>query len=199
MRPVGVFNGRSVVAYDGGSSMSAGRAWWLLRYFGHRDVAVLDGGLAAWVAAGYPLSTDAGPAEPGDFIARAGAMAVLSAEDAAAIAARGALLDVRAPERFRGEREPIDAVAGHIPGALNVPATVTTDPSGRFLDRHTLRQLFEQAGLSCEERIGAYCGSGVVAAHEVLALEVAGYDAALYPGSWSEWISNPRRPIARGD
>ena len=199
MRAAGVVNGRPVVVYDGESSMSAGRAWWLLRYYGHRDVAVLDGGLAAWVAAGYPVSTDSELVQPGDFVARRGAMAVLSAEDAAAVAARGVLLDARAPERFRGEREPIDPVAGHIPGAVNLPATATTDPSGRFLGRHLLRRLFEPTGVTSEVKVGAYCGSGVAAAHEVLALELAGYQAALYPGSWSEWITDPRRPIARGD
>jgi thiosulfate/3-mercaptopyruvate sulfurtransferase len=178
--------------------MSAGRAWWLLRYYGHGDVAVLDGGFAAWVAAGYPVATDSQPVEPGDLVARPGGMAVLSAKDAGALAARGALLDSRAPERFRGEHEPIDPVAGHIPGAVNLPVTATTDSSGRFLDRHALRQLFERAGVPSAVEVGAYCGSGVAAAHEVLALELAGYDAALYPGSWSEWISDPRRPIARG-
>lgn len=179
--------------------MSAARAWWLLRYHGHRDVAVLDGGLAAWAAAGYPLTTEPGPAKAGNFTARPGAMSVLTAKDAAGVAARGALLDARAPERFKGEREPIDPVAGHIPGAVNVPAATTIDTSGRLLERRELRQIFERAGVRSGVQVGAYCGSGVAAAHQVLALELAGYEAALYPGSWSEWIADPRRPIARGD
>ncbi|MGN6169194.1 MAG: sulfurtransferase, partial [Solirubrobacteraceae bacterium] len=199
MRTAGVRDDWPVVVYDGGSSMSAARAWWLLRYYGHGDVAVLDGGLAAWAAAGYLLTTEHAPVEPGDFGAQPGAMPVLAAEDAAVVAARGALLDARAPERFHGEREPIDPVEGHIPGAVNVPATTTLDSSGRFLKQPALRQLFERAGVSAGVEIGAYCGSGVTAAHEVLALELAGYEAALYPGSWSEWITDPRRPIARGD
>jgi thiosulfate/3-mercaptopyruvate sulfurtransferase len=198
MRAAGVRDERPVVVYDGGSSMSAARAWWLLRYYGHGEVAVLDGGLAAWAAAGYPLTSEPVPAEPGDFTARPGAMSVLTAEDAAGVAARGALLDARAPERFTGEREPIDPVAGHIPGAVNVPAAKTIDTSGRLLKRRELRQIFERAGVGPGVQVGAYCGSGVVAAHEVLALELAGYEAALYPGSWSEWIADPQRPIARG-
>jgi thiosulfate/3-mercaptopyruvate sulfurtransferase len=198
MRAAGVANDMSVVVYDEGSSMSAARAWWLLRYYGHADVSLLDGGLAAWVAAGYPVTAERTPVEPGDFVVRPGAMAVLTAEDAAGIAARGALLDARAPERFSGEHEPIDPVAGHIPGAVNVPATVTIDPSGRFLERRALRQNFGRAGVAAGKEVGVYCGSGVVAAHEVLALELAGFEAALYPGSWSEWNTDPSRPIARG-
>jgi thiosulfate/3-mercaptopyruvate sulfurtransferase len=197
MRAAGVNDDRPVVVYDAGASLSAARAWWLLRYFGHRDVAVLDGGLAAWSAAGYALTTDTPHLEPGDFVARPGAMPVLTADDAAALAARGILLDARAPERFRGEQEPIDRVAGHIPGARNVPATMTLDSSGRFRGRAALRQIFERAGVAGEVQVGAYCGSGVTAAHEVLALELAGYQAALYAGSWSEWTTDPRRPVAQ--
>ncbi len=178
--------------------MSAGRAWWLLRYYGHADVAVLDGGLAAWVAAGYPATAEPTQVEPGDFVARPGAMPVLEAQELPALTAHGTLLDARAPERFKGELEPIDPVAGHIPGAVNVPATMTLDSSGRFLKRSALREIFERAGVAAGVEVGAYCGSGVTAAHEVLALELAGYEAALYPGSWSEWIADPRRPVARG-
>jgi thiosulfate/3-mercaptopyruvate sulfurtransferase len=199
MRAAGVHDGRTVVVYDGGSSMSAARAWWLLRYHGHSDVTVLDGGMAAWIAAGYPITTEPTRVEPGDFAARPGAMPVLTASDAAAVAGHGVLVDARAPERFRGEREPIDPVAGHIPGAVNVPAALTVDPAGRLLERKALRPIFERAGVAAGARVGAYCGSGVVAAHEILALELAGYEAALYPGSWSEWITDPRRPIARGN
>jgi thiosulfate/3-mercaptopyruvate sulfurtransferase len=199
MRAAGVSGDRTVVVYDAGNSMAAARAWWLLRYFGHPHVAVLDGGLAAWVAAGLPL--EAGPVSvpEGDFVARPGGMPLLDAAGAAALARAGVLLDARAGERFRGEREPIDPVAGHIPGAVNLPATELLDAHGRFLDAAVLRERFEAAGVRGGTAVGAYCGSGVTAAHEVLALTVAGYpDAALYVGSWSEWIRDPDRSVATG-
>ncbi len=198
MRRAGVNNDRLVVVYDAATSMAAARAWWLLRYFGHPEVRVLDGGLAAWSAAGYPLSIDTPAVERGDFVARAGGMPVLHAGEVPSIAARGALIDARAPERFRGEAELVDRVAGHIPGARNLPATGFVEPSGRFRDSAALRRYFEGAGITTEVEVAAYCGSGVTAAHEVLALELAGFGAALYPGSWSEWICDPRRPVARG-
>jgi thiosulfate/3-mercaptopyruvate sulfurtransferase len=199
MRSAGVRGERPVVAYDAATSMAAARAWWLLRYFGHPDVAVLDGGLAAWVAAGYPVSTEAAVVEQGDFVARPGGMPLLDAGGAASVAERGVLLDARAPERFRGEQEPIDPIAGHIPGARNVPTTGSVDEDGRFLGRAALRDAFTAAGVREGVEVGAYCGSGVTAAHEVLALELAGFPAALYAGSWSEWITDPSRPVATGD
>jgi thiosulfate/3-mercaptopyruvate sulfurtransferase len=199
MRAAGVRGDRPAVVYDAASSMAAARGWWLLRYFGHPDVRVLDGGLMAWVAAGYPVASEAPAPEPGDFTARPCGMAVLDADGAAALASRGVLLDARAPERFRGEQEPIDPVAGHIPGARNAPSTGTVDADGRFLEPETLRSGFEAAGVTGAVELGAYCGSGVTAAHEVLALELAGFDAALFPGSWSEWITDPERPVARGE
>jgi thiosulfate/3-mercaptopyruvate sulfurtransferase len=201
MRAAGVGNARPVVLYDAGNSMAAARGWWLLRYFGHPDVAVLDGGLAAWTGAGLPVETgDAGaPARASDFDARPGGMPVLDADAAAGLAARGgALLDARAPERFRGESEPVDAVAGHIPGARNRPTALNLAPGGQFLDAAALREAFASVGVDGEAEVGAYCGSGISAAHQVLALELAGYTAALYPGSWSEWIRDPARPVAAG-
>lgn len=198
MRAAGVRNDRPVVFYDADNSMAAARGWWVLRYFGHGDVFVLDGGLAAWTEAGYAVTTDTPRAEPGDFAARPGEMPLLDADGAAALATRGALLDARTPERFSGEEEPVDLVAGHIPCAKNVPAVLTVDAAGRFLERTALRQVFERARVTDGVAVGAYCGSGIMAAHEVLALELAGYRAALYPGSWSEWIADPRRPVARG-
>jgi thiosulfate/3-mercaptopyruvate sulfurtransferase len=198
MRAAGVRGDRPVVVYDAVSSMAAARGWWLLRYFGHPDVRVLDGGLAAWVAAGYPVATGPPALEPGDFTALRGGMPVLDADAAAELASRGGLLDARAPERFRGEREPIDQVAGHIPGAVNVPAAGNVDGEGRFLGPAELRERFARVGLSDAVELGAYCGSGVTAAHEVLALELAGFEAALFPGSWSEWVTDPQRPVARG-
>lgn len=201
MRAAGVSNDSGVVVYDAASSIAAARAWWLLRYFGHRHVAVLDGGLAAWVARGYPvISGDQASVARGDFLARPGGMPVLDAESAAGLPeGGGVLIDARAPERFRGEQEPIDPVAGHIPGARNVPAAEILDSSGRFLDSETLRARFEASGVRDGVAVGAYCGSGVTAAHSVLALELAGYRAALYPGSWSEWITDPARPVASGE
>lgn len=198
MRAAGVWGGRGAVAYDAGNALSAARAWWLLRYFGHRQVAVLDGGLGAWISAGYPVQTDVPTVKPGTFEARPGGMPLLDAEDVAALAGRGVLLDARASERFRGDDEPVDPVPGHIPGAVNLPATALLDQSGRFRSPTELRTAFAAAGVSAGVPVGAYCGSGVTAAQEVLALELAGMQAALYAGSWSDWISDPTRPVARG-
>ncbi len=197
MRAAGVSTTRPVVVYDAASSTAAARAWWLLRYFGHPNVAVLDGGLAAWSAAGRPLETGEATARPGDFAPRPDAMPLLDAEAAAVLATHGVLLDARAPERFRGEREPVDPVAGRIPGAVNRPATENVDRSGRFVDRAQLRAAFERLGVADGIEVGAYCGSGITAAHEVLALALAGFRAALYAGSWSEWITDPTRPVER--
>ena len=199
MRAAGVGNERGVVVYDAATSMAAARAWWLLRYFGHPDVAVLDGGLAAWVASGYPLSTEPPAVDDGDFAARPGGMPLLDASGAASVASRGVLLDARASERFSGEQEPVDPVAGHIPGARSLPTAENVDASGRFRDAGSLREAFAQRGVGDGVEVGVYCGSGVSAAHEVLALELAGIAAALYAGSWSEWITDPRRPVARGE
>jgi len=198
MRRAGVSGSRPVVVYDAGNSVAAARAWWLLRYFGHPDVGVLDGGFAGWRAAGLPIEREVAKVQPGDFEPRAGGMPLLDAGAAAAIARDGVLLDARAPERFRGESEPIDAVAGHIPGAVNVPSASLVDASGRFLDAETLRARFAGAGVRAGTPVGAYCGSGVAASHEVLALSLAGIPAALYVGSWSDWITDPERPVATG-
>jgi thiosulfate/3-mercaptopyruvate sulfurtransferase len=187
-----------VVAYDDGDAVPAARAWWLLRYFGHPDVALLDGGLDAWRAAGRLLSTETSSPSAGDFIATPGHMPTLDAAAAARLAATpgtGALLDARAPERYRGETEPLDPVAGHIPGACSWPMARTLDAAGRLLAPAELAAAFGELGTT---RVGAYCGSGITAAHTVLALELAGIAGALYPGSWSEWVSDPGRPVATG-
>jgi thiosulfate/3-mercaptopyruvate sulfurtransferase len=199
MRAAGVDGNRPVVVYDDAAGLMAARAWWLLRYFGHPDVTLLDGGLAAWTAAGGRLAT--GPnavPTPGTFTAHPGGMPILDAPRAAALATAGVLLDARAPERFRGETEPLDPVAGHIPGARNHSTRDNVTDAGRFKDPDALKQAFAAAGADPGTEVGAYCGSGVTAAHQVLALELAGITAALCPGSWSEWIADPSRPVATG-
>jgi thiosulfate/3-mercaptopyruvate sulfurtransferase len=137
--------------------------------------------------------------DPGDFVARPGGLPVLDAAGAAALAATGVLLDVRTPERFRGEQEPIDPVAGHIPGARNLPAGELIDDRGRFQSPDRLRARFTAAGVEDGTSVGAYCGSGVTAAHAIYALHLAGLRGALYAGSWSDWITDADRPVATGD
>jgi len=198
MRRAGVSRSRPVVVYDAGDSMAAARGWWLLRYFGHGHVSVLDGGLAAWAAAGYPVATQPVAAGHGDFVATPGGLPLIDAAGATKLGEAGVLLDSRAPQRYRGDNEPVDPVAGHIPGARNRPTTLNVDERGRFLDPHVLKRAFSKLGVDGGTQVGAYCGSGVAAAHQVLALELAGYPAALYAGSWSEWITDPSRPVARG-
>ncbi|GAA4820188.1 sulfurtransferase [Streptomyces ziwulingensis] len=195
MRRAGVSAGRPVVTYDGGQGWAAARAWWLLRWTGHPDVRVLDGGLPAWPG---PLSTDEPSPAPGDFEPVPGATGLLDADGAAALARSGLLLDARAGERYRGEVEPIDPVGGHIPGAVSAPTARNTAPDGRFLPAGELQARFKELGAGGDTEVGVYCGSGVSAAHEVLALTVAGIPAALYAGSWSEWSADPRRPVATG-
>ncbi|MEV0026436.1 sulfurtransferase [Streptomyces atroolivaceus] len=195
MRRAGVGRATPVVVYDGGQGWAAARAWWLLRWTGHRDVRVLDGGLAAWtgeLTAGIPE-----PAE-GDFRPEPGAIGLLDADAAAELARSGLLLDARAPERYRGDVEPIDRVGGHIPGAVSAPTTQNVGEDGRFLPAGTLASRFSALGADGDTGIGVYCGSGVSGAHEVLALELAGHRAALYAGSWSEWTSDESRPVATG-
>lgn len=198
MREAGVCARRPVVVYDAAGGLSAARAWWLLRYFRHPDVRLLDGGYAAWTGYGLPTEVGELPLRPGDFSATPGAMPLLDAHSAARLARDGVLLDARAAERYRGEVEPIDPVAGHIPGARSAPTTASLGSDGRFLPGDELREHFVAAGVEPGSTVGAYCGSGVTAAHEVLALELAGVAGALYPGSWSEWVSDPERPVATG-
>ncbi|MGI5274635.1 sulfurtransferase [Nonomuraea sp. CA-218870] len=198
MRRLGVSGARPVVVYDDTASTAAARAWWTLRYFGHRDVRVLDGGLPAWSASGLPIVKEEPVPAPGDFTARPGGMPVLDAEQAAALASSGVLLDARAAERHRGEVEPIDPVAGHIPGAVSAPTTENVTPDGAFLPPGELRRRFAELGVREGRPAGVYCGSGVTAAHQVLAMEVAELTAALYVGSWSHWVTDPSRPVATG-
>jgi thiosulfate/3-mercaptopyruvate sulfurtransferase len=198
MRAAGVSGSRPVIVYDAGNSIAAARAWWLLRYFGHPRVFVLDGGFSGWSAAGLAIERGAIEVPPGDFVPRSGGMPLLNAAGAARVAEAGVLLDARAPERFRGEHEPIDPVAGHIPGAVNLPSTELLRPEGGFLGAAALRARFEAAEVREGVEVGAYCGSGVTAAHSVLALEAAGFAGALYVGSWSDWIRDPAHPVATG-
>jgi thiosulfate/3-mercaptopyruvate sulfurtransferase len=201
MRAAGVSEDRPVVVYDDRDATAAARAWWLLRYHGHQNVRALDGGYQAWLAAGLPVSHADPAAKPGDFTARPGHMPVLDAAGAQDVARTGLLLDARAGERYRGEHEPVDPVAGHIPGAVSAPTAGNVNPDGTFRGAAELAARFAVLAGGADPRtetVGAYCGSGVTAAHEVLALALAGIPAALYVGSWSNWITDPARPVATG-
>lgn len=198
LRAAGVTAGVPVVVYDDGDGLPAARTWWTLRWAGLTGVRVLDGGIAAWRGLDGPLESGPVLATPGDVVVRPGAMPVLDAAGAAGMARDGVLLDVRAGERYRGEREPIDPVAGHVPGALNAPESETTR-DGRLLSAAELRAGYQEHGVRVDQPVGAYCGSGVTAAHAVLAMTVAGFRPALYVGSWSDWVSDPGRPVATGE
>jgi thiosulfate/3-mercaptopyruvate sulfurtransferase len=195
MRTAGVSADRDVVVYDGGVGWAAARAWWLLGWTGHPSVRVLDGGLAAWSG---PVSSEIPEPAPGTFEPAAGARPLLDADGAAALARTGLLLDARAGERYRGEVEPIDPVGGHIPGAVSAPTTENVTETGEFRPSGELAERFKSLGVTGTSEVGVYCGSGVSAAHEVLALAVAGIPAALYVGSWSEWSRDGSRPVAVG-
>ncbi|WP_103503712.1 MULTISPECIES: sulfurtransferase [unclassified Streptomyces] len=195
MRRAGVRADTPVVVYDGGQGWGAARAWWLLRWAGHGDVRVLDGGLAAWTG---ELTGEVPEPAAGDFTPTPGAMPTLDADAAAALARSGVLLDARAGERYRGEVEPIDPVGGHIPGARSAPTVDNVGADGRFRPRTELLAHYSAMGVAPGTEVGVYCGSGVSGAHEVLALANAGVEAALYPGSWSEWTADPERPVATG-
>jgi thiosulfate/3-mercaptopyruvate sulfurtransferase len=196
-----------VIAYDQGPGAYAARLWWLLRWLGHPQVAVLDGGLAAWERAGLPLSSAIEPRAPRRFRASADALQVVGDSEVAQLVSSGALrgraqllIDARSADRFAGENESIDPVAGHVPGARNHPFAGNLDAQGRFLDPGQLRAAWEKTlrGASARQVI-SMCGSGVTACHNLLALEAAGLPGArLYSGSWSEWITDPTHPVARG-
>lgn len=188
MRRSGVGLETPVVVYDDWAGHAASRAWWLLRHYGHHDVRVLDGGWSAWCAAGGEVETGETDPLPGDFHGVPGSMPVVDVDSVAVLAERGVLIDARAPERYRGEVEPVDPVAGHIPGAVNHPTAWNLDNHGHFKDPHELRASYAGVGVADGVEVAAYCGSGVTACHDLLALELAGVPGALYPGSWSGWI-----------
>lgn len=194
----GICTGDAVVVYDDLKNLSSARAWWLLRYAGIEDVRVLDGSLRGWTAAGHALETGDVTADPGTVQLEYGRLPVLEIDDAADVARTGVLLDARAGERFRGEREPVDPRAGHIPGAISAPTTENVDERGRFLPAAVLRERFAALGVTDAAPVGAYCGSGVTASHEALALTIAGFRPALFPGSWSQWSNHPERAVATG-
>jgi thiosulfate/3-mercaptopyruvate sulfurtransferase len=198
VRAWGVRNGDVIVAYDDSGNMAAARLWWMLRNAGLTDTYLLDGGLAAWRAAGYETETGERPAEAGDVVLSDGAMPVIDAGQAASWAQQGVLLDARAGERFRGEIEPVDPRAGHIPGAVSAPTTGNLGDDGRFLPAEQLRTRFASLGVLPGVPTAVYCGSGVTAAHEIAALTVAGFPAVLYPGSFSEWSNNPSNEVVTG-
>ena len=199
LRRLGLRASRAVVVYDEGAGMAAARAWWVLRWAGHDNVRILDGGLPAWTAAGQPTAAGDAPAPArGDVTVTPGGMPLLDATAAASLAHDGLLLDARAQARYRGESEPIDPVAGHIPAAVNAPAVESLDDGGRYRSADQLRDRFAELGAGADRAVGAYCGSGLLGAQQVVALTIAGFDAALYAGSWSDWITDPRRPVATG-
>lgn len=198
MRRWGIGQDSQVVCYDTGGALSAARAWWVLLWAGVADAGVLDGGIRAWEAAGLPLQQSTPAPRPGDVVVKPCGMPVLDATAAAALARAGVLLDVRAAERYRGEVEPMDPVAGHIPGARNAPIADTLRPDGTLRPAEELAAYFADLGADGSAPLGAYCGSGVTAAQAVLALRVAGLPARLYVGSWSQWCADPERPVATG-
>jgi len=195
LRAAGVDEDVEVVAYDAATSLYAARLWWLLTDAAHPRVRVLDGGYAAWVAAGHPVETGPAPVPaPGTFVARPGHRDRVVVEQVLADHGDLTLVDVRAAERYRGETEPLDPVAGHVPGALNRPAAELLDAQGRFRPAAEVVAAYEGVA----EPV-LYCGSGITAAQALVALEAAGVEGGrIYPGSWSDWIRDPERPVATG-
>jgi thiosulfate/3-mercaptopyruvate sulfurtransferase len=198
VRSWGIGAASQVVVYDDAAGAFASRLWWMLRWLGHDAVAVLDGGFPAWLAEGYATTTQVPMGAVGDFSPRSHFDWLVQARDLLQSSARK-LFDARAPERFRGDVEPIDPVAGHIPGAVNLPFADNLR-DGRFLPSAELRERLERAlGDTAPEDAVVYCGSGVTACHDVLAFAHAGLPLPrLYAGSWSEWINDPNHPIAKG-
>ena len=199
LRGLGVHDDSRVVVYDQQTSLGAARAWWVLRWAGLPDVRVLDGGLEAWVRAGGATMTQVPPAATGTVAVRPGALPVLDVEQVSQfIADGGLLLDARTGERFRGEVEPIDAEAGHIPGSWNLPIAEVLRPDGAFAAPEATLAALGAHRIPPGRPVGTSCGSGVTACQLTLALHEAGVDSTPFIGSWSEWIRDPRRPRATG-
>jgi thiosulfate/3-mercaptopyruvate sulfurtransferase len=196
-----ITNNSQVVVYDDASGAIAGRLWWLLRCLGHENVAVLDGGYKHWQKGNFPITTTLPSIKPRAFRAYPGENTGFTAIEVQNALAQKTicLIDARTPERFRGEHEPIDPVAGHIPGAVNRPFQLNVDSNGLFLSNETLRNQFKALiGDKDPQQVVHMCGSGVTACHNLLAMEVAGLAGSkLYPGSWSEWIRDKNRPIVK--
>jgi thiosulfate/3-mercaptopyruvate sulfurtransferase len=193
MESLGISDDSVLVAYDDASGTVAARLVWLLRITGH-DASILDGGIEAWPG---PLVTGSNQRERGHFQLERWPSDRLASSDDVAFASL--VLDARAPERFRGEVEPIDRRAGHIPGARNAPTSSNLDEQGRFKPSHVLREQYQNLGVATGSTPVLYCGSGVTACHDLLALEHAGFrDGRLYAGSWSQWSADPARPIETG-
>ncbi|MFH8249612.1 sulfurtransferase [Microbacterium sp. B2969] len=193
----GLDDGDAVVVYDDYRSVAAARAWWLLVHSGVADVRVLDGGLSAWTAAVLPLEAGEVVPTPGSISLTELSGDIATIDDASAWPDRGVLLDARAPERYRGDTEPYDPIAGHIPGAVNLPASDYLDGE-HFVSPEGIRDAFAAVGATGETPVAAYCGSGLTAAHTALAGAVVGIDVTVYPGSWSQWSNTPGRPVATG-
>lgn len=191
----GLRDGQPVVVYDDVGGLSAARAWWLLRWGGVASVRILDGGLSAWVASGGGLERGVPEAAPGDVTLVGGRLPIIDIDEASWWPLRGTLLDARSADRFRGELEPVDARAGHIPGAVNAPATDSLAADGRFRPADDLRERFGALGVARASYSAAYCGSGVTACHLIAALASIGQPAVLYAGSWSQWACDPERPV----
>ncbi|MCC7326729.1 MAG: sulfurtransferase [Burkholderiales bacterium] len=199
---LGIGSDTQVVVYDQGPGMYAARLWWMLRWLGFDHAAVLDGGYAKWQVEGRAVTTEISPSAPADFLIRRVAPTVDASGIMASLAKQSLLLvDARAPARFRGESEPLDPVAGHIPGSRNRPFTQNLNPDGTFKHAAFLRAEFGTLlGDAAADLVVHLCGSGVTACHNALAMELAGFAGTrMYPGSWSEWCSNPERPVAVGD
>ncbi len=196
---IGIERGMHVVAYDEGQGMPAARLWWLLNYYGHENVSILDGGWNAWLAKGGAVSAETPEFPKTEFVGRPRRKWVVDKAEVDSLRDHGnvLLIDARAPERYRGETEPIDARAGHIPGALNFPFTRAIDPTtGLFRKTPDLKGELETLGAKEVETIICYCGSGISACTVLLALRLAGYDSQLYEGGWSDWSSDPKLSVA---
>ncbi len=198
VRNWGIENDQQVVTYDANNGAFAARMWWMMRWLGHENVAVLDGGLDAWQAAGYEIDSNIPVFPTSDFKAHASLTKAISADEITDSTYN--MIDARELVRFKGEQEPVDPIAGHIPGAACLPFSNNLTSSQQFKSISELKSSFDQAHLSREQPTICYCGSGVTAAHNILALVHAGYpEPILYPGSWSEWITDPTRPISRDE